>query len=593
MRSRLTPQPVRLVFDARYRIPENEAIDPLRARKIIEHLDARGWIGAATVIRPRFVTMRELLRVHDRAYLESLDDPRAVSKVLGGVEVTAAQATAIVEAQRWATSGTLLAATMAWKSKGRTVIVNLGGGLHHARAHRGSGFCAFNDVAVAIADLRAHGFEDRVLVVDLDLHHGDGTRSFFADDPRVFTYSLHADAWDDSPAVAALDVALGPAVGDTTYLAALKKTLPEFFTKAAPALVFFVAGVDVAHDDRLGGWRLSADAVFERDRFVFELAGALPMVMVLAGGYGPEAWRYTARTLLWLFSQEDLPIATPEERALMRFRKIRRGIQRTNLSRLMRDEGDGDLRITAEDLYGDLLTKAPDPRLLGFYSPYGLELAFERYGLADHIRAKGYPAFDIALDSSPTSGQGIRVYSDRSHREVLIELVVTEFYGVLPYKLLSIEWLLLQDPNRESSERDPLRPGQRHPGLGGLPLVVGMLVMACERLGFDGLTLVPSHFYLAARARRIMRILDPTEEAFFVSLARAAGEADPVSASRRIERGEVIDLDTLVPVRYRPTRMVLPVSERLTSTLDGAEYAARVEVEARRSRLVAKPRTTG
>ncbi len=608
IRSRLAPRGVRFVFDPRYRVPDNELADPARPQKVLDHLDMRGWLGKELVSAPPPLTMRQLLRVHERGYLEALDDPRVLRAVFGDMSLRHDHAAALLRSQRWATSGTVHAARLAMglstrrgtpirfesrkrrnASGGR--IVNLGGGLHHAHPGRGAGFCAFNDIAVAIGELRNEGFEGRVLVIDLDLHHGDGTRAFFARDPLVHTYSLHAATWDSSPAVAALDVELGPAVGNETYLRALRSTLPDFFSEAAPQLVFFVAGVDVAHDDRLGAYRLTEDAIFARDRYVFELSGGLPTVMVLAGGYGPDAWRYSARTLLWLLSGEDHPIPTRDELALMHFRRIRRGIAQTTLSTKNDDAVDTDesWSLTDDDLTGGLFGREREPRLLGFYSDYGLELALERYGLADQIRARGYPDFEVAMDSTPTSGQGMRIYADASRREILLELVVSEFYGVSPFKLLCIEWLMLQDPRRKPTPGEHLLPGQKHPGLGALNTVVGMLIMACERLGFDGLTFVPAHFHLAARARRLLKVLDPIDEALFLALASATGPLGIFEASRGIEKGEVVDVRTGEPVVYTPMRMVLPVSAALKEKLESASYAEGVEEAARNLHLELVP----
>ena len=118
------------------------------------------------------------------------------------------------------TGGTLLAAQLARASGG--IAVNLGGGFHHAHRDRGRGFCIFNDVAVAILAQRAHGFRGRILVIDLDLHDGDGTRTIFAADPTVHTYSVHNQNWDDRPAVETTVIPLGPGVDDARYMATLQ-----------------------------------------------------------------------------------------------------------------------------------------------------------------------------------------------------------------------------------------------------------------------------------------------------------------------------------------------------------------------------------
>ncbi|MBK8938920.1 MAG: histone deacetylase [Polyangiaceae bacterium] len=580
----------RIVFDRRYVLPIDEPADGRRAEKILRYLEAEGALGAATLLVPPPMRVTDALRVHDAAYLSSLDDPEVLESIffsrgLGGLEPGA-----VLEAQRAATAGTVHAATIALRYPWlKSPVVNLGGGFHHARRAKGAGFCSLNDVAIAIDKVRGEGFDGTVLVVDLDFHHGDGTRSLYADDPTVFTYSIHAQSWDDSTAVAAIDVELDNAVGDGSYLKALDETLPEAFERARPKLVFYVAGADVAATDTLGSWRLTAGGMLARDRRVLERAHGVPTVMVLAGGYGREAWRYPARTLLWLLTGDDQPIPTSDEQALARFRRIRRSISSLALRNDPSVAAEDELKITDADIYGDLFTAAPERRFLGFYSAFGLEVAFERYGLAEHLRSRGYDGFVLDADSRVGSvGQGLRVYADASRKEVLIELVVSELYFEPGAKLMCIEWLLLQDPHAEP-RKDPLLPGQKHPGLGCSRIVVGMLVMACERLRFDGLTLVPAHFHVAAVTRRSLRFLEPEAEALFLALAAATKDLPLAEASLAIESGRVRSASTGEVVRYEPARMVLPVSEAFKARLDDASYARRVEEAARGLELVLAP----
>jgi len=569
---------VRLVYDPKYRGPDQPLYDGRRYERIARYLLMRRRIGAGDLVAPPALRVADLLRVHDAEYLAKLDDPRELVRAFAGVDLKLAER--ILDAERWATAGTIHAARLAVRYPWiRSPVVNLGGGFHHARRAHGSGFSLFNDVAIAIDRLRAEGFDGHVLVVDLDAHQGDGTRALFADDTRVWTYSVHGKILDDTPAAASIDVALGPAVGDETYLRALADTLPEAFERAKPDVVFFVAGVDVAVTDRLGGFRLSADAIAQRDRMVFTRARGLPTVMVLAGGYGDDAWRYTARTIEWLLSGEDHPIPTTEERELAFFRNIRRSIDDRTLGD---SPSDAPFEITAADIYGDLTHDRRDPRLLGFYMPYGLEVAFERYGLAAQLRSRGYEDFDLSLEpAAKGDGQTLRVYADRSHRELLIELVLQEMVLEPGLDLLSIEWLLLQDPRREADATHPLLPGQKHPGLGAMRIIAGMLTMTCERLGKDGLTIVPSHFHVAAQGKRIMKFHDPEDEARFLALEQATRSMPLFEASLAISRGEVVDRETLEPIRYKPGRMTLPVSRAARAYFADPAYGRAVERYAR------------
>src|SRR5690606_30822850 len=118
--------------------------------------------------------------------------------------------------------------------------------------------------------LRARQYRDPILVVDLDLHDGNGTRAAFLDDPAVHTYSIHNAPWDDATGVASTSIALGTDVGDAEYLETLRRTLPPIIRSHRPGLVFYIAGCDPATDDALGDWRISAEGMLARDRFVIE-----------------------------------------------------------------------------------------------------------------------------------------------------------------------------------------------------------------------------------------------------------------------------------------------------------------------------------
>jgi acetoin utilization deacetylase AcuC-like enzyme len=177
------------------------------------------------------------------------------------------------------------------------VAANLAGGTHHAHADRGAGWCVFNDVAVAARLMQAEWHRARrallrVLVVDLDVHQGDGTAAIFADDPTVFTFSMHgAKNFPARKATSDLDVELPDGCADAEYLAALDRALEVVWQRhgaARPGLAFYLAGADPHEHDRLGRLRLTAAGLAERDRRVFAWCEArgLPVVFMLGGGYG-------------------------------------------------------------------------------------------------------------------------------------------------------------------------------------------------------------------------------------------------------------------------------------------------------------------
>ena len=194
-----------------------------------------------------------------------------------------------------ATGGTMLAARLALR---HGIACNTAGGSHHARRAQGAGFCTFNDVAVAALMLLAEGTAQKILVVDLDVHQGDGTADILAGDPRAFTFSMHGDRNYPVRKIASdLDIALPDGTGDAAYLERLGGILPELTAKARWDIVFYNAGVDVHAEDRLGRLSLSDDGLRARDEAVirhFRLLG-IPVCGVIGGGYSTDVAALAAR----------------------------------------------------------------------------------------------------------------------------------------------------------------------------------------------------------------------------------------------------------------------------------------------------------
>lgn len=240
--------------------------------------------GVELVLAPR-ATRDELLLVHSPDYVDAfvagtLPEP-AMRRI--GFPWSAE----LVERSLRSCGGTLAATRTAL---GRGAAVYLAGGTHHARQDQGAGYCVFNDCAVGARLVQQAGLE-RVLIVDTDVHQGDGTAAIFAGDPSVFTFSIHGD--QNFPATKArgdLDIGLPSGTGDATYLAALRRGLAEAFERAAPQFVFHLSGADPFAGDRLGRLALSKAALRERDRLVLTAITdrRLPWVTVMGGGYGKD-----------------------------------------------------------------------------------------------------------------------------------------------------------------------------------------------------------------------------------------------------------------------------------------------------------------
>jgi hypothetical protein len=478
--------------------------------------------------------------------------------------------------------GTLLATGLAVQSKG--IAVNLGGGLHHAFADRGERFCVVNDVAVSIAELRARGAGGPILVIDLDLHDGDGTRSIFAEDPTVHTFSIHNLSTPDERgrhAVASTSIEISEnEVGDAEYLAALREHLPPLLASFRPEIVFYVAGCDPAADDRLGNWKITAAGLLERDLFVTSCArpgkSARPLVIVLGGGYGHGAWRYTARFLSALFNRGK-PLEPPdsEESLLQRYRRTARDIAPHELT------GDEPGPSGAPAMGG---MRRPN-RALGYYSRQGLELTFERTGLFDRLRSRGFDDPFLDLDVSNPAGDTIRLYGDHRRRELLIETRLrVDRHTAKGMALLRIEWLLLQNPRLSFTPGRPPLPGQRHPGLGMLQDIMALLVLACDRLQLDGLLFVPSHFHTVAQGRNL-RFLSPEDEGLVRSVRAALDGLPLAEASQAVTAGQVVDVQSGRAFVWTPKPMVLPVTERLKEQVQGEEYERIAAAAAARHRF--------
>lgn len=315
----------RVVYSRRYDIGffGLERLHPFDTRKhsrayaLLRRRLGRSKLNQVTLAPPRPLTEDELLAVHTPQYLRRLREPAYLARALEVPPVARIPAWltdwCVLRHMRWSAMGTLVAAREAVRG-GCGLAVNLSGGYHHAGPDRGEGFCVYNDVALAVDDLRRSGAlsnSDRVAYVDLDAHQGNGVCRAFLADPRVFILDMFNRSIypaGDAEARRRIDCAVplphGCAAG--RYLADLRAALPPFLdavTKSARVgLAVYNAGTDVYEGDALGGMRVPAEGILERDRFVIEqLAGRrLPTVMLLSGGYSPESYRLVADTVEWV-----------------------------------------------------------------------------------------------------------------------------------------------------------------------------------------------------------------------------------------------------------------------------------------------------
>jgi acetoin utilization deacetylase AcuC-like enzyme len=548
-------------------------LDPARSEKILAFLLDQGFIRRHHVSRPLPASLENILRVHSSAYVESLSDPGVVGEILG-LDVGGRGAQGAIDLARLMVGGTIQATRLALRRN--RVAVHLAGGLHHATPDKGMGFCIFNDVAVAIARLRARGFDEPILVVDLDLHDGNGTRLAFADDETVYTFSIHNVPWDEHDAVASTSIALGSDVTDEVFMEVLTAELPPIVASHRPGLVLYLAGVDGAATDALGDWRLSEQGLLERDRFVVRTVRTggktVPLVVLLAGGYGTSAWRYSARFLSWLVSGEVVEPMDDVQMVLRRFRAIskRWQVKETTVS-----ETDS-WNLAPEDLMG--LVTREDPRFLGRFSRHAVELQLEQLGVLNNIRSRGFPNLTLTLDAPKGLGQILRVLGAPEGGEMLMELKASISRSIMPgFEVVEIGWLLLQNPRAAFIPRRPQLPGQSHPGLGMLRDIAAWLIVVCEELRLDGIGFVPSQYYMAAVGHRHLRFVQPEGQARYESIRQALRGVGLAAANRALNDGDVTDAVTGQPVHWEPVPMVLPVSDRLRARVTSRAYREVVE----------------
>jgi acetoin utilization deacetylase AcuC-like enzyme len=270
-------------------LPDGHPFPMSKYTLLREILLARGIVEPGDVVEPAEAPRELLELVHDPAYVD-----RVFRGALSPAEVRklgVPWSPQLWRRSRLAVQGTLDAAVRALDAG---LSGNLAGGTHHAFPAHGEGFCVFNDVAIAIRALQRAGRSERALVLDLDVHQGNGTAAIFGADPSVFTFSMHGERnYPLAKECSTLDIGLADGTDDATYLATLGRHLPVVLARFAPDIVFYLAGVDVAAGDRYGKLDLSEAGVRARDRLVVESvrrAGAA-LVITLAGGYAPTPRR--------------------------------------------------------------------------------------------------------------------------------------------------------------------------------------------------------------------------------------------------------------------------------------------------------------
>lgn len=270
----------------RYSVPEKHRFPMQKYTMIPERLLAEGTISSDNFFAPARLSEDEILTTHTADYwyqLKTQTLPRKEARAIG-FEMTPA----LVERGRYIAHATYECALFA---KQYGVAMNVAGGTHHAFADHGEGFCVFNDVCIASNLLLNRGQAQKILIVDLDVHQGNGNASIMADESRVFVFSMHgAKNYPFRKQKSDLDIELDNDIGDKEYLHILKDTLPRLINEFVPDLIFYQSAVDVLATDKLGKLGLTIEGCKARDEYVLRQAklANLPVAIVMGGGYSED-----------------------------------------------------------------------------------------------------------------------------------------------------------------------------------------------------------------------------------------------------------------------------------------------------------------
>jgi len=299
---------VKIAFDPIYAhpLPENHRFPMLKYELIPAQLKYEGTCTDAHFFNPGSCLEEVILYTHEKEYLDKL-----VQQQLSASEqrkIGFPQSPELIQRELIITQGTIDTALYALEYG---VSLNIAGGTHHAFAERGEGFCLLNDMAVAANYLLRNNLCQKILIIDLDVHQGNGTAKLMENESKVFTFSMHgATNYPFHKEKSDLDIGLKDGTTSETYLAVLYEALPELISTVKPDFAFYLAGVDILSTDKFGKLKVSIDACKERDAFVLSTLkqNSIPVAVALGGGYSPdikiivEAHCNTFRLAIDLFS---------------------------------------------------------------------------------------------------------------------------------------------------------------------------------------------------------------------------------------------------------------------------------------------------
>lgn len=267
----------------KYELPEGHRFPMAKYELLPEQLLYEGTVTDENFFCPEAIDEPTILLTHEPEYWERLKNQTLSAKEIRAIGFP--MSSHLVHRGRHIAMGTIQAALYAREFG---IGMNIAGGTHHSFSYKGEGFCLFNDIAIAANYLLHHHIVKKILVVDLDVHQGNGTAQIFENEPRVFTFSMHGEKnYPARKEKSDLDIGLPDKTEDAPYLKILRNTLPVLIDSVEPELIFYLSGVDVLATDKLGRLSMSMQGCKERDRIVLETCkrNDIPVAVSMGGGY--------------------------------------------------------------------------------------------------------------------------------------------------------------------------------------------------------------------------------------------------------------------------------------------------------------------
>ncbi|MCR9289340.1 MAG: histone deacetylase [Bacteroidetes bacterium] len=270
----------------KYELPENHRFPMIKYELLPEQLIYEGTVSEQNFFHPKPVSEEIILQTHEKTFWDKLKNLTLSRKEIRAIGFPLSEN--LVRRGTHIANGTLQAALFAQEFG---IAMNIAGGTHHSFTNRGEGFCLLNDIGIASNHLINNNLSNKILVIDLDVHQGNGTAQIFRNNPKVFTFSMHgAKNYPIRKEKSDLDIGLPDKTEDDFYLKILRNTIPALIENVQPDFIFYLSGVDVLKSDKLGRLHMTLEGCKERDRIVLEAShkNEIPVAVSMGGGYSEK-----------------------------------------------------------------------------------------------------------------------------------------------------------------------------------------------------------------------------------------------------------------------------------------------------------------